>query len=119
MTMIATQRLYLNADRKKLLPHGHKDAAFLYCSPGDEIPDNAAEQFGLKDGALPEKAKAPAADKGGKAPANKGGKMPANKGGKKPADKEAVPQADKTGEGTGGTGTTATENAGGGSEPGA
>jgi len=65
--MKCTQRLYLTADRKRVVPQGHKAAATLYASPGDEIPNSAAEMFGLVDGALPEK-------KGGKgkpAPANK------------------------------------------------
>ncbi|WPZ06583.1 hypothetical protein [Pelagerythrobacter marinus] len=65
--MKCTQRLYLTADRKRVVPQGHKDAATLYASPGDEIPQSAAAMFGLVDGALPEK-------KGSKstaAPANK------------------------------------------------
>lgn len=52
--MKATQRLFLNADRTKCVAEDHKDAAFLYATPGDEIPDEAAERFGLVDGALPE-----------------------------------------------------------------
>lgn len=70
--MEAKARLFLNADRDKLLPEGHEEAAFLYAAPGDEIPDEAAERFGLVDGDLP---------KGGKAPANKAAGGPAeNKG---------------------------------------
>jgi hypothetical protein len=37
--MKCTQRLYLTADRKALVPHGHKKAATLYAIPGDEIPE--------------------------------------------------------------------------------
>ena len=58
--MKCTQRLYLTADRDAVVPEGHDAAASLYATPGDDIPDEAAERFGLVDGALPEKA-----DKGG------------------------------------------------------
>lgn len=43
-----TERLFLTADGKRLVPEGSKDAATLYCIPGDEIRDPAAERFGLK-----------------------------------------------------------------------
>ena len=114
--MICKLRLYLTADKAKAVPEGHKDAATLYASPGDEIPASAAERFGLKDGGLPEKAAKAPVDKAAKAPANKGGKAPANKGGKAPANKGATPPAPPaapegadadagagTGEGEGGT----------------
>lgn len=50
--MKCTQRLYLTADRKKLVPEGDKKAASLYAIPGDEIPGSAHELFGLVDGHL-------------------------------------------------------------------
>lgn len=53
MTMIARMRLCLTAERDALVPDGHQDAAFLYAAIGDEIPDDAAERFGLVDGLLP------------------------------------------------------------------
>lgn len=53
MTMIARMRLCLTADKAALVPEGHEDAAFLYAAIGDEIPDDAAERFGLVDGLLP------------------------------------------------------------------
>jgi len=56
--MIATERLYLTADRKKVVAAGDKAAAALYATPGDEIPESAVERFGLTDGGLP-KAKPP------------------------------------------------------------
>lgn len=49
---IARMRLCLTADCAALVPEGHQDAAFLYASIGDEIPDEAAERFGLIDGLL-------------------------------------------------------------------
>ena len=53
MTMIARMRLCLTAARDALVPDGHQNAAFLYAAIGDEIPDDAAERFGLVDGLLP------------------------------------------------------------------
>ncbi len=52
--MIAKQRLYLNAAKSALVAAGHPDAAQLYCTPGDQIPDSAAERFGIVDGELQE-----------------------------------------------------------------
>lgn len=46
--MLATERLYLTADQKRLVREGDPEAAFLYCTPGDLIPDEAAARFGLK-----------------------------------------------------------------------
>lgn len=76
--MKANERLYLTPDRKKLVRAGHKDAAFLYASPGDNIPGSAAERFGLKDGKLP-------AGKNGGGKSDKGGAE--DKSGKKGDDK--------------------------------
>lgn len=50
--MKCTQRLYLTADRKKVVEAGHKKAATLYAVPGDEIPQEAHDRFGLVDGHL-------------------------------------------------------------------
>ncbi|MEP4423000.1 MAG: hypothetical protein ABJ354_16275, partial [Nitratireductor sp.] len=68
--MQAQERLFLTADKKRLVAAGDKRAAFLYAAPGDEIPNSAAEMFGLKDGRLsaPKAAVPPVGDKG------KGGK---------------------------------------------
>lgn len=75
--MICNQRLYLTKDRKKLVPHGDARAAFLYATPGDEIPASAAEMFGLVDGELPSKPaakpKPAASDKEKPASETKGG----------------------------------------------
>lgn len=54
--MQAAERLFITADKKRLVREGHKDGAFLYVAPGDEIPDSAAEMFGLVDGKLKVKA---------------------------------------------------------------
>lgn len=51
--VIARQRLFLNADKTKLVAEGDAEGAFLYVAPGDEIPEDAHDLFGLEDGALP------------------------------------------------------------------
>ncbi len=50
--MIAAERLYLTADRQRVVREGDTEAAFLYAAPGDEIPDSAVEMFGLVDGTI-------------------------------------------------------------------
>ena len=52
-SVIARQRLFLNADKTKLVAEGDTDGAFLYVAPGDEIPEDAHDLFELEDGALP------------------------------------------------------------------
>jgi hypothetical protein len=52
VNMIAKERLYLTADKGRIVGHGDKRAAFLYAAPGDEIPENAAKKFGLVGGGL-------------------------------------------------------------------
>ncbi len=51
--MFAKARLYFTASHDALVAEGDERAAFLYVAPGDEIPDSAAEKFGLVDGNLP------------------------------------------------------------------
>ncbi len=48
--MIAAAKLFLVADKSELVAEGDPRAAFLYATPGDEIPAEAAEMFGLVDG---------------------------------------------------------------------
>lgn len=50
--MHARERLYLTADKDRLVGEGDTKAAFLYATKGDEIPDSAAAKFGLVDGLL-------------------------------------------------------------------
>lgn len=85
--MYAKQRLYLTADRSKLVAEGDKRAAFLYCTLGDEIPQSAADKFGLVDGALQgsEKAK-PAGGNKEKKPGGGKDKKPGGDKGDKPDD---------------------------------
>ena len=41
------QRLYRTADGTRLVPEGHPDAAFLYCTPGHEVSREEFERFEL------------------------------------------------------------------------
>lgn len=92
--MIAKQRMYLTADRKKLVGEGDKRAASLYATPGTEIPESAAKLFGLVNGELGKGGKVASEDKGG-------GKE------KQPSpNKEKQPDGDK-GAGAGTKGATA------------
>jgi hypothetical protein len=50
--MQAKEHLYFTAERDRLVGEGDPAAAFLYAAQGDEIPDSAAERFGLDDGRL-------------------------------------------------------------------
>lgn len=51
--VIAAQKLFLTADKSALVGEEDGRAAFLYATPGHEIPAAEAERFGLIDGALP------------------------------------------------------------------
>ena len=83
--MFAKARLFLNADKSKLVHECSEEAAFLYAIPGDEIPDSAAEMFGLVDGDLPK----PEPEREPK-PENKGKKAGADKSVKGDGDKSAA-----------------------------
>jgi len=45
--MIVTDRVFLTADRKRLVFEGDPDAAFLAYTRGDEVGDLAAAEVGL------------------------------------------------------------------------
>lgn len=89
--MQCQQRLYQTADRTKLVHEGDPKAAFLYATPGDEIPDNAAERYGLKEGKLPGKAASAGGGKQKDAPPNKERKPGQNKGGGQKKDEARQP----------------------------
>lgn len=67
--MIAAEKLFLVADKSALVREGDERAAFLYATPGDEIPADAAEMFGLVGGKLPEGEAKPARKKAETKPA--------------------------------------------------
>lgn len=62
---VSPARLWLNADRDKVVEDGHPDAAFLFLREGEEIPAEEAAKFGLKTGDS-------GSDKKGSKPADKG-----------------------------------------------
>ena len=41
------RRLFLTADRERVVEAGDPDAAFLYATPGKRIPADEAERYGL------------------------------------------------------------------------
>jgi hypothetical protein len=41
------ERLWQTADRERLVPDGHPDAAFLFCAPGQEISKVEFDRFKL------------------------------------------------------------------------
>ena len=62
----ATERLYLTADKERVVKEGDPDAAFLFVTPGKEISAEDAKRYGIKEAAKP-------ANKEAEAPANKSG----------------------------------------------
>lgn len=65
---VADRRLWLTADRGRLVPDGHPEAAFLFCTVGTAVPAEEARRFGLMDEA---KAAAPPDNKAEAPPPNK------------------------------------------------
>lgn len=47
--LTATERLWLTADQQRLVPEGHEDAAFLFCTAGQQILRRDALRYGLID----------------------------------------------------------------------
>jgi hypothetical protein len=43
----ADRKLYLTADRERVVEEGDDDAAFLFKGEGDEITDEEAKQYGI------------------------------------------------------------------------
>lgn len=64
----ATERIWLTADRERVVPDGSAEAAFLLANEGSEIPAAEAERLGLAG----RKAAAKPEDKQAEAPENKG-----------------------------------------------
>jgi hypothetical protein len=56
----ATERLYLTADRERVVKEGDPDAAFLFSTPGKEISAEDAKRFGIKAASKPADKQAPA-----------------------------------------------------------
>lgn len=99
--MFAKARLYHNADKSKLVHEGNEEAAFLYATPGDEIPESAAEMYGLVNGDLPKPKAAKSGDgnKAGSGDADKGKKAGADKSGSGDDNKSKSGDGDDAGSG--------------------
>ena len=67
----ARVRMFLTADRSRIVGEGDPDAAILYAAPGSRLPPDAVEKFGLVGGELPVKQAAKPANKQAAKPANK------------------------------------------------
>jgi hypothetical protein len=62
-------RLYRTADNRRLVGEGHSDAAFLFCTPGDEVDAAEFDNFELDtEGETEEKSEPQPEDKAVKAP---------------------------------------------------
>lgn len=59
----AKVRMFLTADRSRVVGEGDPDGKILYASPGTRLPPGAVEQFGLEGGNLPVKQAAKPANK--------------------------------------------------------
>ena len=64
---IADRRLWQTADRSRLVEDGDPEAAFLFCTPGDEVAEEEAKRYGLTKAAPPLEDKAVKAPPGDKA----------------------------------------------------
>jgi hypothetical protein len=61
------EKLFLNADKDKLVKEDSPEAAFLFAAPGDEVDDDEAKRLGLSG----KKQAEPAANKAASKPATK------------------------------------------------
>lgn len=51
--VVASHRLWLTADRDRLVPEGHPDAAFLFAGIGKRVTHEDAVKYGLIEGDRP------------------------------------------------------------------
>jgi hypothetical protein len=67
MPFPSEKRLYLNADRTKVVAEDSPEASFLLVGEGGEVSDEDAKTYGLKAAEAPEtkQVKAPPENKGG------------------------------------------------------
>lgn len=102
--MKAMERLFITADKTRLVAEGDPAGAKLYAAPGDEIPESAVALFGIVDGKAPR----PSKDKGGKQ--RDGGEDKSRKGG---SDKDRKDGDNKDNQGSSGTAREASSTDGG------
>lgn len=48
MSVLITRRLWLTADRERVVEEGDPSAAFLLAAEGDEVSDEDAERYGVE-----------------------------------------------------------------------
>lgn len=68
---ISKERLFLTADRERVVPDGDSEAAFLLVGEGCELDLEIAQRYGLTEDAAA-KGRTPAANKASRPQANKG-----------------------------------------------
>lgn len=61
--LITKQRLWLTAERDRLVVEGDPESAFFFASAGARVSRGEAERYGLIDGAAESSEKEPAGDK--------------------------------------------------------
>lgn len=55
---LVTERLFVNADKSKIVPEGSPEAAYLLATPGKRLSAEEAKKYGLKAKAAPPETKA-------------------------------------------------------------
>lgn len=73
---VADRRLWLTAERDRLVEDGDPAAAFLFCAPGQPVAMEEARRFGLVDPKPKAKAVEKPEDKAASPPADKGARRP-------------------------------------------
>lgn len=72
MATTVDRKLWLTADKERVVEDGDPAGAFLFATPGDEVSDEDAKRYGLKAKGKPADKQAPApADKQRQAPPTK------------------------------------------------
>lgn len=77
---VSKERLFLTADRERVVPDGDPEAAFLLVGEGCELDLETARRYGLANQPAPAKPAQPAAPKSATPGANKSVRPKPNKG---------------------------------------
>ena len=73
------ERLFLTADREKVVPEGDPEAAFLFATPGDEVSEEDAKRYGIKPSKANKVEKAEAGPEKAEKPSKSGSGLTINK----------------------------------------
>lgn len=86
---IAKKRLYLNANKTRIVDENSPEAAFLLAAIGQELPDDVALRYGLLEAETTTSASAPVEIESPQEqePRRKRGRPPSDKRGARPQDK--------------------------------